>query len=120
MPYSVQAKNAMLDALGGVAVYMSVHKAAPGATGANELTGSTRQAVTWNAAATGSKTQSNNPAFTGLSTGEPVAYVGLWSAASGGTWYGYQQVTVTSGSGGGTWTYTTAAGTIDLNATASA
>jgi len=121
MPYSVQAKNAMLDHLGTLAVYMSVHgTSSPGSTGTGELAGSTRQAITWNSAATGSKTQSNAPTFSGLSTSDSVGNLGFWSAVTGGTYYGYQTVTTTSASGGGTWAYDVSSGTIDLNSTASA
>lgn len=120
MPYSVAAKNAMLDHLGTLAVWMSVHKGAPGSTGANENTGATRQAVTWNAASGGAKTQSNAPSFAGIPVAEPVIAVGLWSASTGGTFWGYQTVATTSVSGSGTWTYDVSAGTIDLNSTASA
>lgn len=120
MPFSVQAKNVMLDALGSVAVYMSVNKTAPGSTGAGEMTGVTRQAVTWNSASGGSKTQSNSPSFSSLSTSEAVNYVTIWSSITGGTYYGYQQVTTTSVVSGGSWTYVVNPGTIDLNAVASA
>jgi hypothetical protein len=122
VPYSTFAKNAMLDHLGTLALWMSVHKsgASPGSTGAREMTGSIRQSIIWDPAAGGAKSHSNTPSFTGLSTSEAVGYIGLWSASTGGTWYGYQAVTVTSASGGGTWTYDVLAGFVDLNATASA
>lgn len=88
--YSVAAKNYMLDQLGTVAVYASVHTTDPGSTGANEATGGTpayaRQPVTWSAASGGSKQASGTLSFD-LPAGT-YRYVGLWSAVSSGTYYG--------------------------------
>ena len=120
MPYAVAAKNVMLDQLGTVAVYLSVHDANPGSTGTNEASGSVRGAITWNTASGGFKTQSNTPAVTAIPNAFVVRYVGLWSASTGGTYYGYQAVSTTSTVTAGTWTYTATTGQIDLNAVASA
>lgn len=87
--YSTAGKNVMLDQLGTVAVYASLHTADPGTTGVNEVTGGSpayaRKSITWNAAS-GSKTASNAPVFD-VPAGT-VAFYGLWSASSGGTYYG--------------------------------
>ena len=121
MPYSAAAKNAMLDALGTLVTHLSLHSANPGATGASELSGGTpayaRIEATWNAASTGSKTLSNTPDFD-VPAGSTVSHVGLWSAATGGTWYGYVDVTDEVFAAQGT--YEVVSGTLDLNATASA
>jgi hypothetical protein len=118
--YSVAAKNLMLDALGAVAVYVSAHTADPGSTGANECSGSVRQSVTWATAASGSKTQTNAPIITGIAIADAVQFLGLQSALTGGTYYGKIEVTPASASGGSTWSYETAAGTMDLAQVASA
>ena len=96
MPYSVLAKNAMLNALGALAGFVSLHDDAPGETGAHELTGGSpayaRKAITWNAAAAGVLDDSNQPTFD-VPAGASVRYVGLWSAATDGIWYGFDPVT---------------------------
>lgn len=121
MPYSAGAKNYMLDQLGTVCVYVSLHTASPGSTGANEVTGGSpayaRKALTWNAASTGSKTLSNSPTFD-VPAGVTITHVGLWSAATNGTYYGYIDVTDEVFASQGT--YQVTSGTVDLNATASA
>ncbi len=121
MPYAVIGKNYMLDQLGGVALYGSLHTANPGSTGASEITGGSpayaRKSLTWNAAANGAKTLSNTPTFD-IPAGTTVAYFGLWSAASGGTYYGY--ITVTQEVYAAQGTYQATSGAIDLNSTASA
>lgn len=91
MPIQAALANAWLDTLRNVsaayaAVYCSLHTADPGNTGANEVTGGgySRKQVNWNAAANkhmdnlADITFSNMPAVT-------VTHVGLWTAASGGT-----------------------------------
>ena len=84
-------------------VYVSLHTADPGETGANEVTGGgyARQSVTFNAPSGGSMSNSallrwnNMPAVT-------VTHVGLWDAANGGNplWFGAlsSSVTLTAGS----------------------
>ena len=121
MPYAAAAKNLMLDQFGAVALYGSLHTAAPGSTGASEVAGGSpayaRKSLTWSAAANGSKTLSNTPTFD-IPASTTVAYLGLWSAASGGTYYGY--ITVTSEVYAAQGTYQIQSGAVDLNATASA
>lgn len=117
--YAVAAKNLMLNALAAVAVYVSAHNASPGATGANECTGSVRQPVTWASASGGSASQTNTPVITNIGGSDTVQFLGLWSAVTGGIYYGRIEVTPVTGTGS-TWSYATAAGTIDLNSVASA
>lgn len=85
------AKNLMLDALGAVVGYVSLHTASPGTTGANEVTGGSpayaRKAVTWNAASAGDLDNNANPVFD-VPAGVTVTHYGLWSALTGGTFYG--------------------------------
>jgi hypothetical protein len=117
MPYSTLGKNAMLNALGAVAVYASLHSSDPGDNGANELTGGSpayaRKSITWNAAASGSMDDSNVPVFD-VPAGSTVSYVGLWSAVTSGTFYGSANVTDEVYSGQGTYTLTDM--DLDLNA----
>lgn len=76
-------------AITGVAAYLSLHTAAPGTSGANEVTGGSyaRQSITWNSWASGSTTSSNGQTFTGMPSEAGNLYIGLWSAASSGTYY---------------------------------
>ena len=73
--------------LAGLCTHASLHSANPGTTGANETTAG-RQAVTFNVDADGDLTLSATENFTGGAASGAVAYVGLWSAASGGTFRG--------------------------------
>lgn len=85
------ARNAMLDQLGTLALYCSLHTADPSTTGANELTGGTpayaRKSITWSSAATSSKAISNQPVFD-VGSGKTITHFGLWSAVTVGTFYG--------------------------------
>lgn len=104
---SNNGKNVMLDALAGVAVFASLHSGDPGSTGANEISGGSpayaRKAITWNAASAGALDNNANPVFD-VPAGTTVSYVGLWSAASGGTYYGHFDVTDEVFAGQGTYT----------------
>lgn len=117
MGYSIDGKNAMLDALAALAVFVSLHDADPGDSGTNEISGGTpayvRKAITWNAAAAGSLDSSNQPVLD-VGAGKTVAFVGFWSAESGGTFYGSADVTDEVFGGQGTYTLTDA--DLDLNA----
>ena len=103
------ARNLMLDQLGTLAVFASLHTASPGAGGANEVSGGSpayaRKAVTWSAAAGSAKATSNAPVFD-VPAGTTVAFVGLWSLATGGVFYGYFDVTDEVFAGQGTYTLT--------------
>lgn len=86
--YCNQALNA-LDASGtptNLASHVALHTASPSTTGANENANSgsyARQACSWNAASSGSKTNSSSLTF---STGGTVAvtHFGTWSSATYG------------------------------------
>lgn len=85
------AKNAMLDQLGTLVGYVSLHTADPGATGTSEVTGGSpayaRKAVTWASAATHSKSSNNTQVFD-VPASTTITHLGYWSASSGGTFYG--------------------------------
>jgi hypothetical protein len=89
MALSNAGKHVMLDALGAVAVFASLHTADPSTTGANEVSGGTyvRKAITWNAASSGALDDSNTPAID-VPASTTVTHFGLWSAATTGTFYG--------------------------------
>jgi len=70
--------NAMLDALSALLDEVSLHTAFS-LTGANEVTGGSyaRQAITWNAAATGALNSSNAPSFS-VPSGNTIRFVGYY------------------------------------------
>lgn len=107
MPLQNPAKHAMLDHLATLAVWASLHSADPGAGGASEISGGSpayaRKAITWNAAAAGNLDNLANPVFD-VPAGVTVSHVGLWSAVSGGTFYGSADVTDEAFAGQGTYT----------------
>lgn len=91
MAFTEAATNAAVDAITDLVGYVSLHTADPGSSGSSEVTGGSpayaRQAVTYSAADDGSAgidaaEEFNVPAST------TVTHFGLWSAASGGTFYG--------------------------------
>ena len=92
MPYSTSGKDAMLNALAALAGFASLHSAYPGNTGANEIAGGSpayaRKAKTWNASSSASVDDSNAPTFD-VPASTTVGWIGLWSAATAGTFYGY-------------------------------
>ena len=86
--------NAALTAAGnGLAAaitHLSIHTAQPDATGSNQ-SAAARQAVTWTN--TNGDLTSGSKAFTGGAASGPATHVGYWSAATGGTFYGYHALT---------------------------
>ncbi len=86
--FSDAEANALMTALGTAGLFISLHSADPGKTGASELSGDgyARQASAWGTAA--NQAIANNGVVTfGPATADwtAAAYVGLWSLVSGGT-----------------------------------
>ncbi len=92
--------NALLDALcrsvtysDPACFYVKAHKGDPGSAGtANAATETTRQAVTFGAASGGVCTNSAPVAWTNVSTTETWTHVSYWSAVSGGTFLGSDEL----------------------------
>jgi len=91
MPLTDAGRNASLDGLAAVATFASLHTGDPSTTGANESTGGgpayARKSITWAASATGTK--ANSAACLFDVPASTIAYIGLWSAVTAGTFYGY-------------------------------
>jgi len=91
MPLSTNAKNSMLNHLGGEALFASLHDGAPGDNGANEISGGSpayaRKGMVWDPATDGAINSSNQPVFD-IPPGTTIAHVGFWTALSGGVWKG--------------------------------
>ena len=85
------AKTRMLDQLVSsyTTLYVSAHTATPNLTGASEVTGGSyaRQALAYNAASGNSKTTSATATIP-IPAGVTVAWLGLWSAVTAGTFLG--------------------------------
>lgn len=111
MPLNDNAKNAMLDHLAGLSVYVSLHTADPGATGTSEVTGGSpayaRKSVTWNSAATANIDSSNQPVID-VPASTTVTHLGFWSAVTAGTFYGSGDITDEVFAAQGTYTVTDA------------
>lgn len=90
MPLTVATRNSLLDGLDALCTHGSLHSAWS-STGANELTGGSpayaRQPLGWSAAASANKSWSGAETFN-VPAGATVAFVGLWSALSAGTFRG--------------------------------
>lgn len=86
MSLTTAGANASAAGVSAVAAYVSLHSADPGATGANETTAA-RQAASWTGSS-GTRSLTGPLSFTGGAASGPVLYAGLWSAATGGTFYG--------------------------------
>jgi len=95
MALSVANANAILDALlrgqtftGPASLFLSIHTADPGSSGASEYTGytGTRPSVTFSAASGASITSSNQQDFLAMGA-TTITHYGLWSATSGGTYH---------------------------------
>ena len=80
------ALNGMAGWLAEHAPYLALHSADPGPTGLNETT-ATRVAATWPEPANG-RLRVLGKTFTGGAPNGPSTYLGLWSAPTGGVFYG--------------------------------
>ena len=81
------ALNVMAEALRTAAGYLALHSADPGTTGTNP-TSAARVGAAWPAASGSGDLIISNKSFTGGAANGAATYVGLWSAAVGGTFYG--------------------------------
>lgn len=116
MGLNATALNLMLDALAAAIGYVSAHTADPGSSGTNEVSGGSpayaRKAITWGSASGGVLTSSNAPVLD-IPGSTTVSYVGFWSAATSGTFYGSDDVTDEAFGSQGTYTVNSG-GTITL------
>lgn len=120
MSISNYAENKILDHSLSVSswtmptgVYVSVHSASPGETGANEIASTTRQGDTaFNSAASGATANTSAVTFTSMPSCT-VTHIGIWDAATSGNflWYGALSSSVACGSGD---TFEIAAGDLDI------
>jgi hypothetical protein len=80
----------MLTGFTGSATFVSLHTADPGASGTSEVTGGSpayaRKAITWGTPSSSAVTNSAQVVFDVPAT--TIRFLGYWSAATGGTFYG--------------------------------
>ena len=107
---NITGRNAMLDNLGTLCVYMALYT---DIGGTNEVSGGTyaRQSITWASASNGVKAISNQPVFS-VPGGTTVRSVGFLTALTSGTQHAIDDVTAETFAGDGT--YTVASATISL------
>lgn len=103
MPLNNNGHNASGAGLAAVVGFISLHSADPGSTGTSELAGGSpayaRKAVTWGAPSGGVVGINMDPEFD-IPAGGTVSHFGLWSASTGGTFYGGDPVSATENYGG--------------------
>lgn len=93
MPLNDNGRNACCTGgLGNAILYVSAHTGIPDNTGSNEATGGSpayaRQSVTWASASAG--TRANSGALTPIDVAAGTYFaLGLWSAVTSGTFYGW-------------------------------
>jgi len=80
-------------AMQAVATHAGLFTAEPNATGTTNVAASGRQAITWVTAANGDLVVTVDMAFTGGGASGACTHVGLWSASTSGTFYGYFALT---------------------------
>lgn len=93
MPLNDNGRNACLTGgLGNVIGYVSAHTGIPDATGSNEASGGSpayaRQAITWGSASGGARANSGSLTPIDVPAGSYFG-LGLWSASTAGTYYGW-------------------------------
>ena len=87
MPLNELALNGMANWLAGAAPHLALHSADPGPTGLNE-TSAARVPALWSPASNGGRLMIIDKVFSGGAALGPVTHVGLWSAPTGGIFYG--------------------------------
>lgn len=108
------ALDAMLDHLDTLVTHVSAHTALPNAAGDSEVTGGSyaRQSITFAASSAGNLDSSNTPVIP-IPAGTTITHLGIWSALSGGTFYGSMDITDEAFGSAGNYTVTDA----DVNLT---
>lgn len=94
MALSNAAMIVAANALRGAITHAQLHSGAAGGSGTTNVTSAGRQAITWSAATSdGDFGLASALNFTGGASSGAVAEVSLWSASSGGTFYGNYAIT---------------------------
>lgn len=120
--FSDTVANAWLDTLRNTAaqfsaVYVKLHTGDPGSAGtSNAATETTRQQATLSAASSRATTNSSAIEWTNVSTSETYTWISLWTASSGGTFLGRDDLSSSAAVTAGD-TFRIPAGDLDLTIT---
>mgnify|MGYP003580156269 CR=1 FL=1 len=121
---AVGERNKMLDAWGANATYtanagvfVKLHTGDPGAAGtSNAATETTREEATFGAASSGALTNDAAIEWTNVSTTETYTHISLWTASSGGTFIGSDDLSSSAAVTAGD-TFRIPAGDLDITVT---
>lgn len=128
MALSTNGRNVAVDGLATASKFVSLHTGNPGDTGDAEITGGSpayaRKAATWSTAVSGVRSLTSAVTFD-VPAGSAVSYFGIWSAATGGVFYGAETLRDTDNnpvveSFGGQGTYTLTVASLAINNSAAA
>lgn len=88
MPFTTPALNAGVAGIAAAGRYISAHTADPGTTGTNQH--GSRAQTTWGAAGSGATggDRTGSQVSIAVAAGTTITHWGIWSAATGGTFYG--------------------------------
>lgn len=122
--FAEATRNAMLDAFArnvsysNAAVWVKLHTGDPGAAGtSNAAANTTRQQATFgNAASSGAISNTVAVEWTSVSTTETYSHISLWTASSGGTFLGSDDLSSTAAVTAGD-TFRIPVGDLDLTIT---
>jgi hypothetical protein len=92
MPLNDASLNTMADAWKAAYPYVAIHTAQPNVDTGTNQSAAGRVAASWGTAANGDLTVTNID-FTGGAASGAATHVGFWSAATSGTFGGYQALT---------------------------
>jgi hypothetical protein len=122
MPLAEATLNSLLNAYfnntsyANANVWLKLHTGDPGTAGANNAAGeTTRQEVTFPAAAVAATSNDNTVTWTSVSTAETYSWLSLWTAAAAGTFTGRVQLVASKAVNIGD-TFTIPIGDFDANA----
>ena len=121
---AVGERNKMFDSWGANAtdtanagVFVKLHTGDPGAAGtSNAATETTREEATFGAASSGALTNDAAIEWTNVSTTETYTHISLWSASSGGTFIGSDDLSSSAAVTAGD-TFRIPAGDLDITVT---
>lgn len=80
-------------AMQSAATHAGLFTAAPNSTGTTNVSAAARQSLTWVTAANGDMIVTVDAVFSGCAASGPITHLGLWSASTAGTFYGYFALT---------------------------
>jgi hypothetical protein len=93
VPLNGAGMNLAANALIAGLAYAQIHDGDPGASGTDNIASSTRVAINWTSPTDGDFGLDDALEFTGITANGDATHVSFWSAATSGTYYGYEELT---------------------------